>query len=156
MWNRARDDKPAPAGYPPPTLPEATPGPSPVAATGPSAVAGPRPVPEPPRRAANIGASVVIKGEVTAEEDLLVAGRVEGLLSVEGHVLTIGPQASILADVRAGVAIVGGEIKGSVSASDKVEVRDGGSIDGNISTPRIAIADGGSVRGRVDMPADVT
>ena len=148
MWNRARNDKPAPSAYPSPPPPQTTPGPMPVV--------GAAPVLEPRRRAANIGESVVIKGEVTAEEDLLVAGRVEGRLSVEGHVLTIGPNASILADVRAGVAIVGGEIKGSVSASDKVEVREGGSIDGDITTPRIAVADGGCVRGRVDVPPAVT
>ena len=148
MWNRARDDKPAPGVYPAP--------PPPLTKPGPESVVGPAPVMETPRRAANIGESVVIKGEVTAEEDLLVAGRVEGHLSVEGHVLTIGPKAAVLADVRAGVAIVGGEIRGSVSASDKVEVREGGSIDGDITTPRIAVADGGCVRGRVDVPPAVT
>ena len=148
MWNRERIDNPAPSGNPPPPLPQ-TP-------QGPMLVVGRAPVSEPPQRAANIGESVVIKGEVTAEEDLLIAGRVEGRLSVEGHVLEIGPKASILADVRAGVAIVGGEIKGSVSASDKVEVREGGSVDGDITTPRIAVADGGCVCGRIDMPAEVT
>jgi cytoskeletal protein CcmA (bactofilin family) len=144
MWNRERNDKRPPGGYPSP----------PQTAPGPMLVVGRAPVSEPPLRAANIGESVVIKGEVTAEEDLLIAGRVEGRLSVEGHVLTIGPKASILADVRAGVAIVGGEIKGSVSASDKVEVREGGSVDGDITTPRIAVADGGCVCGRIDMPVE--
>jgi len=148
MWNRARDDKPAPGAYPSPPPPQTRPEPAPVV--------GPAPAVVPVRRAANIGESVVIKGEVAAEEDLVVSGRVEGHLSVEGHVLTIGPKASILADVRAGVAIVGGEIRGSVSASDKVEVREGGSIDGDITTPRIAVADGGCVRGRVDVPPAVT
>jgi len=148
MWNRVRDDKPAPGVYPSPPPLQTRPDSAPAV--------GPAPVMETPRRAANIGESVVIKGEVTAEEDLLVAGRVEGHLSVEGHVLTIGPKAAVLADVRAGVAIVGGEIRGSVSASDKVEVREGGSIDGDITTPRIAVADGGCVRGRVDVPPAVT
>jgi cytoskeletal protein CcmA (bactofilin family) len=138
MWNRERDVRPGAGGFPP----------SPPLQTriGPTAVA------EPPWRAATIGESVVIKGELTAEEDLLVTGSVEGRVSVEGHVLTIGPNASILADVKAGVAIVGGAIRGSVSASDKVEVLEGGSVEGDITTPRIAVADGGRVHGRVDMP----
>jgi len=148
VWNRGRNDKPAREVHPSAPSLQTTPGRPPVA--------GPAPVVDPPRRAANIGESVVIKGEVTAEEDLLVAGRVEGQLSVEGHVLTIGPKASILADVRAGVAIVGGEIRGSVSASNKVEVRDGGFVDGDITTPRIAVADGGCIRGRIDTPPAAT
>jgi cytoskeletal protein CcmA (bactofilin family) len=138
MWNRERDVRPGAGGFPSSPLPQTRIG---LAAAV-----------EAPRRAATIGESVVIKGELTAEEDLLVTGCVEGRVSVEGHVLTIGPKASILADVRAGVAIVGGAIRGSVSASDKVEVLEGGSVEGDITTPRIAVADGGRVRGRVDMP----
>lgn len=138
MWNRERDDK---------TGPGVSPSPLPLQTR-----ISPAPDVEPPRRAATIGESVVIKGELTAEEDLLVTGRVEGRVSVEGHILTIGPMASILADVRAGVAIVGGAIRGNLSASDKVEVQVGGSVEGDITTPRIAIAEGGCVHGRVDMP----
>jgi len=99
------------------------------------------------------GASIVIKGDLSAEEDLVVTGRIEGRISLEGYALTIAPTASVEADVRAGIAIVGGQLKGNVAATDKVEIRDGGTVDGDIQTPRIAIADGALMRGRIDVPA---
>jgi cytoskeletal protein CcmA (bactofilin family) len=84
----------------------------------------------------------------------VVTGRIEGRISLEGYALTIAPTGSVEADIRAGIAIVGGQLKGNVAATDKVEIRDGGAVDGDILTPRIAIADGALVRGRIDMPPE--
>ena len=47
--------------------------------------------------------------------------------------------------------IVLGEVNGNISASDKVEIRDGGAVDGDIVSPRVAIAEGAHFRGSVDM-----
>jgi cytoskeletal protein CcmA (bactofilin family) len=99
----------------------------------------------------NIGKSVVIKGELNGSEDLTVEGKVEGTIQLREHVLTIGPNGRIKAEVFAKSVIVLGEVIGNVSASEKVDIRDNGSIDGDIISPRVAIAEGAHFRGSVDM-----
>ncbi len=99
----------------------------------------------------NIGKSVVIKGELNGSEDLTIEGQVEGKIELKENVLTIGPNGKIKAQVFAKALIVLGEVHGDVSATEKVEIRDGGSVDGDIVSPRVAIADGAHFRGSVDM-----
>jgi cytoskeletal protein CcmA (bactofilin family) len=99
----------------------------------------------------NIGKSVVIKGELNGSEDLTIEGHVEGTIQLKEHVLTIGPNGKIKAQVFAKAVIVLGEVIGNVTASDKVDIRDNGSVDGDIISPRVAIAEGAHFRGSVDM-----
>ena len=99
----------------------------------------------------NIGKSVVIKGELNGSEDLTIEGHVEGTIQLRDHVLTIGPNGRIKAQVFAKAVIVLGEVTGNVTASDKVDIRDNGSVDGDIIAPRVAIAEGAHFRGSVDM-----
>jgi cytoskeletal protein CcmA (bactofilin family) len=99
----------------------------------------------------NIGKSVVIKGELNGSEDLTIEGHVEGTIQLREHVLTIGPNGRIKAQVFAKAVIVLGEVTGNVTASDKVDIRDNGSVDGDIIAPRVAIAEGAHFRGSVDM-----
>ena len=99
----------------------------------------------------NIGKSVVIKGELNGSEDLTIEGAVEGTIQLRDHVLTIGPNGRIKAQVFAKSVIVLGEVNGNVTASDKVDIRDNGSVDGDIVSPRVAIAEGAHFRGSVDM-----
>ena len=99
----------------------------------------------------NIGKSVVIKGELNGSEDLTIEGHVEGTIQLRDHILTIGPNGRIKAQVFAKAVIVLGEVMGNVTASDKVDIRDNGSVDGDIVSPRVAIAEGAHFRGSVDM-----
>src|SRR5438045_8025221 len=99
----------------------------------------------------NIGKSVVIKGELNGSEDLTIEGHVEGTIQLREHVLTIGPNGKIKAQVFAKSVIVLGEVTGNVTASEKVDIRDNGSVDGDIISPRVAIAEGAHFRGSVDM-----
>jgi cytoskeletal protein CcmA (bactofilin family) len=99
----------------------------------------------------NIGKSVVIKGELNGSEDLTIEGHVEGTIQLRDHVLTIGPNGRIKAQVFAKSVIVLGEVTGNVTASDKVDIRDNGSLDGDIVSPRVAIAEGAHFRGSIDM-----
>ena len=99
----------------------------------------------------NIGKSVVIKGELNGSEDLTIEGHVEGTIQLKENVLTIGPNGRIKAQVFAKSVIVLGEVTGNVTASDKVDIRDNGSVDGDIIAPRVAIAEGAHFRGSVDM-----
>ena len=103
------------------------------------------------RDVVNIGKSVVIKGELNGSEDLTVEGHVEGKIELRDHVLTIGPNGKIKAQVFAKAVIVLGEVNGNVTATEKVDIRDGGSVDGDIVSPRVAIAEGAHFRGSVDM-----
>jgi cytoskeletal protein CcmA (bactofilin family) len=114
------------------------------------------PVPQPESRrierdVVNIGKSVVIKGELNGSEDLTIEGHVEGKIELKDHVLTIGPNGKIKAQVHAKSVIVLGEVNGNVTATEKVDIRDGGSVDGDIVSPRVAIAEGAHFRGTVDM-----
>ena len=97
----------------------------------------------------NIGKSVIIKGELTGSEDLTIEGHVEGKIELRQNVLTIGPNGRIKAQVFAKSVIVLGEVTGNVTASDKVDIRDNGSVDGDIISPRVAIAEG------AHLPLDV-
>jgi cytoskeletal protein CcmA (bactofilin family) len=103
------------------------------------------------RDVVNIGKSVVIKGELNGSEDLTIEGHVEGKIELKDHVLTIGPNGKIKAAVFAKAVIVLGEVNGNVTATEKVDIRDGGSVDGDIVSPRVAIAEGAHFRGSVDM-----
>ena len=114
------------------------------------------PAPQPETRrierdVVNIGKSVVIKGELNGSEDLTIEGHVEGKIELKDHVLTIGPNGRIKAQVLAKSVIVLGEVNGNVTATEKVDIRDGGSVDGDIISPRVAIAEGAHFRGTVDM-----
>jgi cytoskeletal protein CcmA (bactofilin family) len=99
----------------------------------------------------NIGKSVVIKGELTGSEDLTIEGHVEGKIELRQNVLTIGPNGKINAQVFAKSVIILGEVTGNVTASEKVDLRDNGSVDGDIAAPRVAIAEGAHFRGSIDM-----
>jgi cytoskeletal protein CcmA (bactofilin family) len=101
----------------------------------------------------NIGKSVVIKGELTGSEDLTIEGQVEGKIELRQNVLTIGPNGRIKAEINAKAVIVQGEVVGNVTATEKVDIRDAGSVDGDLTAPRVAIADGAHFRGSIDMKA---
>ena len=144
MWKRDESVKPA-SGNVTPT------GPAVQSQQSSSSASQPEPRPQTGRDVVNIGKSVVIKGELNGSEDLTIEGQVEGKIELKDHVLTIGPNGKIKAQVFAKALIVLGEVNGNVNATDRVEIKDGGSVDGDIVAPRVAIADGAHFRGSVDM-----
>ncbi len=99
----------------------------------------------------NIGKSVIIKGDLTGSEDLTIEGQVEGKIELRQNILTIGANSKIKAQVFAKTVVVLGEVQGNITATERVEIRDKGSVDGDLSAPRIAIADGAHFRGSIDM-----
>ena len=105
------------------------------------------------RSTMRIGASVVIKGDLSASEDLTLDGTMEGKIRVPDHMLTVGPDAKINAEVSAKIVVVVGAVRGNVTATDKVEIRETGSVQGDVSAPRLAMAEGARLQGKVDMPA---
>ena len=103
------------------------------------------------RDAVNVGKSVVIKGELNGSQNLMIEGQVEGKIELKDHVLTIGPNGKIRAQVFAKALVVLGEVNGNIAVSEKVDIRDSGSVDGDIVSPRLAIAEGAHFCGSVDM-----
>lgn len=103
---------------------------------------------------ANVKESVSIKGELTVEEDLTVEGRVEGKIELKGHNLWIGPQGSVHAEVHAKSVIIAGKAIGNIFASELVEIRLSGSVQGNIHCPRVSLADGAKFTGRIDTETE--
>jgi len=102
---------------------------------------------------AQIGPSIRIKGEVTAQEPLTIAGEVEGTIEVNGHALTVMPNARVTATVMAESMVIGGNIHGTLQAGTRIVVRETATIDGDLSAPAISLADGATVRGRVETTA---
>ena len=140
MWKR--DD-----AVKPPT----SPGSAPAAPSGDTAHRPAEPKHQLERDTVNIGKSVVIKGELNGSEDLTIEGQVEGKIELRQNVLTIGPNGKIKAQVFAKAVVVLGEVIGNVTATEKVDIRDNGAVDGDIAAPRVAIADGAHFRGSIDM-----
>ena len=97
-----------------------------------------------------IGQGITIEGEISADEDVVVAGTVRGKLNVDAPV-TVESGAVIEADVGATSLSVGGSITGNVNATDRVDLLSGGRLVGDVKASRLTIADGASFKGNVDM-----
>jgi cytoskeletal protein CcmA (bactofilin family) len=100
----------------------------------------------------DLGKSVVIKGELSASEDLTLYGQMEGRVTLPDHTLTIGPAANISASISAQAVVIMGAVTGNVTAAEKVEIRATGSMTGDLASPRLVVAEGGHLRGKVEMP----
>ena len=149
MWKRDEAVKPTgPAGSGASPAPTAVPPSAEVVRTQ-SAPSEPQRGME--RTTVNIGKSVVIKGELSGSEDLTIEGQVDGKIELRQNILTIGPNGKIKAQVFAKSVVILGEVTGNVTASEKVDIRDNGSVDGDIAAPRVAIAEGAHFRGSIDM-----
>jgi cytoskeletal protein CcmA (bactofilin family) len=140
MWNRegsVRTDEPKPA----------------PAAIHPISPALPA---EERRVVAWVGKSVIFKGTLISSEDMTIDGQVEGTIEIRDQGLTIGPDADIRADIVARTITIHGTVIGNIRATEKVDIRETGRIDGDLSSPRIALADGALVRGRMDTVSETS
>jgi cytoskeletal protein CcmA (bactofilin family) len=100
---------------------------------------------------AHIGKSVVIKGELTGSEDMYVDGNVDGSIELRNNSLTVGPNAKIKASVVAKVVVIQGRVEGSITTSDRVELKKSAVVNGDITTQRIAIEEGAAFQGKVEI-----
>src|SRR5208282_3394972 len=100
---------------------------------------------------ATIGKSVVVKGELSGSEDLVVDGEVEGSIALRGQSLTIGPNGRVRANIEARNVILHGRVDGDIHASERVELRKSASLSGDITTVRISIEDGAFFKGTIDI-----
>ena len=139
MWNKEASQ--TIAGQPAQAVSSAAPGPELQAAAA---------RPEERRQIAWVGKSVVFKGELISSEDMTIDGRVEGIIEVREHTLTIGRDAKIHADIDAKTVVVLGHIEGAVTASDRIVLGEHAVVEGNLTAARLSVTEGAIVRGRVE------
>ena len=106
---------------------------------------------------ATIGQSIVFKGELAGDEDLEIEGEVEGSVDLKSHQLTIGANGNLKAEVIAKSIIVIGQVKGNLTATERIEVQATGVVEGDIKAPRLNVQDGAVLNGTIDMsPSSVS
>ena len=159
MWKPA--NPPTPNQPNPPAAKNPTPAPT-AAAAAPAVDTRPasaEPTPAPANRnavlntqeQATIGKSLVIKGEVTGSESLYIDGKVEGSINLPGNRVTVGRNGQVNANINAREVVVLGKVRGNLNASDRVDIRNEGSLTGDVIAQRISIEDGAFFKGGIDI-----
>jgi cytoskeletal protein CcmA (bactofilin family) len=105
---------------------------------------------------AHIGKTIVINGEVTGSEDLIVDGRIEGSVCLSESRLTIGPHANVAANLSAKDILILGQVRGNIVATGRVELRSGCVVEGDVSALRLAVEENAVFRGKVDLTQGVS
>src|SRR5947207_150846 len=100
---------------------------------------------------ANIGKSIVIKGDISGQEDIYVDGQVQGSIQLPGNSLTVGPNGRVHASVTAKNVTVGGSLEGNIQASERTELRKSAVVNGDVQTRRIAIEEGAFFKGKLEI-----
>ena len=115
-----------------------------------SAASKQKPVDNNEPKIAQFGRSICVKGEITGSEDLTVDGQVDGRIDLPNHTLTVGPNATICADITAKTVMIFGTVLGSVTAHERIEIRRSGSVEGNVACSRLVVQDGAILCGKVE------
>jgi cytoskeletal protein CcmA (bactofilin family) len=97
------------------------------------------------------GPSLVLKGELSGNEDLVIFGQVEGRISVPSHSVTVGTEGKVKAEIRASRVIIEGSVEGNINVPDRVEIRRTGHVIGDLTAPGISIENGAFLRGMVEI-----
>jgi cytoskeletal protein CcmA (bactofilin family) len=105
---------------------------------------------------ANIGKSISIKGDLSGKEDLIIEGTVEGRVDLPDNQLTVGANGNVNAEVHAKAVIVVGKVTGNVRGTERIEIQATGSVEGDVSAPRLVVAEGAVLNGSIEMGAAAT
>lgn len=100
---------------------------------------------------AMIGPSIVIKGDLIGQEDILVQGRVEGKIELHSHSLTVGTDGVVKANVAARTITVEGKMEGDVQGEELITIKKTGDFRGSALAPRVSLEDGAKFKGSIDM-----
>ena len=100
---------------------------------------------------ATIGETILIVGDVTGKEDILVHGTIEGDINLRENNIVVGIKGRINANVTAKNISVEGDVKGELRASEQVIIKPSGRVAGDIRAPRVILDDGCQFKGSVDM-----
>jgi cytoskeletal protein CcmA (bactofilin family) len=96
-----------------------------------------------------IGQGVIVEGKIRSAQDLRIDGQVEGTIEVGDHGLILGAGASVKANLTGRTILISGAVIGNVTATERVDLQASGSVEGDISTPRLVMVDGAVVKGKV-------
>lgn len=99
----------------------------------------------------HLGSNLKIKGTISGAEDLQIDGQIEGPISLPGQKVTVGPTGQLNAEITAREAVVHGKVSGNICAGDRVEIKKGSEVIGDIATARISIEDGAHFKGRIEI-----
>lgn len=97
------------------------------------------------------GRSLILKGEVTGNEDLTIFGQFEGNINLQGHCLTVGPEGKVKADIQASRVVIHGSVHGNISVKERVEIYKSGHVVGDLMAPGISIEDGAYFKGKIEI-----
>jgi cytoskeletal protein CcmA (bactofilin family) len=100
---------------------------------------------------ATIGKGLFIKGEINGSESLFVDGKVEGSINLPGNRVTVGRNGQVSANINAREIVVLGKVRGNMTATDRVDIRAEGSLNGDVAAARISIEDGAFFKGGIDI-----
>ena len=106
------------------------------------------------RKPATIGSSIVIHGDVTGEEDLVVDGAIEGTVNFKDNNLVVSENGRVTANINARIIRVDGQVNGELYGSEQVIISPSGKVKGDIRAPRVVLEDGCSFKGSVDMDTE--
>jgi cytoskeletal protein CcmA (bactofilin family) len=98
-----------------------------------------------------IGPSLVITGELECSEDLLIEGRVNGHVVMHDAQLTVTPTGAVDAQIHGTRVLVEGQVKGGISATERIELGSKSRVEGSLSADRIVMWDGARFDGGIDM-----
>jgi cytoskeletal protein CcmA (bactofilin family) len=149
VWNKRNDE---PTTFKPQGEPARSPAPTPItpAPIASAASAAPAATTSGPKQFAVIGPSMTIKGEIRAREELLVDGEVEGMLESQS-LLTVGPNGKVRGNIKARQVAIFGSVRGNVEVTEKIAIREQGSLIGDIKGAGISIDDGAYFKGSIDI-----
>ena len=108
---------------------------------------------QPADKVSVIGETLYFKGELTAGEDLVIEGTVEGTINQGKCCLTVKPKGRLVANVNATKIFIEGKVKGDLNATVSVKIRRGGEVEGNIVAPTVALEEGATFNGNIEMRA---
>lgn len=117
---------------------------------GPEAVMSAPSAPISANQSSLIGNTLLIKGEVFSEDEILIEGKVQGSINVKNR-LIIGVNGNVEAEITAREVIIKGRVTGNVKGGQRVEIVPAGVLHGNINAPRVVIADSGVFEGNIEM-----
>ena len=98
-----------------------------------------------------MGRSVVLRGDLSGGEDLLVEGQLEGTIKLEDHCLTVGQNGRVTAEIHARQVVILGSVQGNITAGEKIEIRKSGHVVGDLVSAGIAIEEGAYFKGSIDI-----
>jgi len=165
MWRKPDEPKVSPATVAPASLESTSPrveipssAPvSPASSATPATVSANRAVSAAPAAGAVLTTSLIIKGEVSGQEDLFVDGEVHGKIQIHEGKVTVGPHGRVFADIEAREILVRGKVQGSLHGRERVEIAATGDVHGDVTARRLVIEEGAAVQGSIEVerPAEI-